>query len=564
MRLVSNFRGSRFSGAMSRIISGLTNTNSTGGDSLNCAGSLLAYAANTIRYGCLDDKRAILVEAGVTNRLKSSEALDGADWVKTANGAGTAPIVLSTTGADPSGGNKAVLFQFETGGSTNSDESAVRNQASFAFDGNGVGSVWLWTPSGVAIARLRIDYDGGSILKNVTITTTPRRYFIFSGTTSRTSIRYFQVKLRGNSGTSTSAQIYVWGAQAEQTTDVDLETRQVWLEGDSFVAGASADGIAHSLSAIVKQRLNSSTSTAVGGSTMTDIVNRVINNAATYSGYDLFVWDGSANGFTDIPTLMGHLATIDSTHTGDWYYIPPITDSTESVITAEMSREIRDAAIAAGYNVIDPWPVIWRLSDGSVTDEDAVAAGLVPPSLFLDTVHLTAYALFEFADIIEPQAIKYATSYIKTMGAAQERSSDLVSGALIDNLTGGARVRSLARMETAAGSTDVVFQLDDGSNDNRIVMYWDSSAEQYVFELFSGGVSQGAASYAADLGEMLDVDMTFTSAAISGTVNGGAVFAPLSGGYSEPDVARIGCDAADGGVPARMLCSKFLVDGVPV
>lgn len=52
-----------------RLMAGLANANSTGGYALSCAGSLNAYAANTLRWGCLDGQRAVLVEAGATNLL---------------------------------------------------------------------------------------------------------------------------------------------------------------------------------------------------------------------------------------------------------------------------------------------------------------------------------------------------------------------------------------------------------------------------------------------------------------------------------------------------------------
>ncbi|MDF2143192.1 hypothetical protein [Paenirhodobacter sp. CAU 1674] len=154
------------------------------------------------------------------------------------------------------------------------------------------------------------------------------------------------------------------------------------------------------------------------------------------------------------------------------------------------------------------------------------------------------------------------TSRIYTSGAAATRAADLVTAPITADVSGGVRVRGTFRMEAVTGGYDRVFQVDDGNNDDRIALYRDTVAGSFKAEVYSAGVSQVVAAYSgAGIGDVLDVDLIFSASGISGTINGDVVSAAGSGGYTPPTIARIGA-AVSGSVPARLLCSEFLVTGV--
>jgi hypothetical protein len=69
---------------------------------------------------------------------------------------------------------------------------------------------------------------------------------------------------------------------------------RVWMEGDSYAAGASGAGLCFSLRALGFTVIVA----AVGGSTMTDIRDRLIADAGMARHCKIVVWDGSQNGYT--------------------------------------------------------------------------------------------------------------------------------------------------------------------------------------------------------------------------------------------------------------------------
>ncbi|WP_226552986.1 phage head spike fiber domain-containing protein [Celeribacter naphthalenivorans] len=155
------------------------------------------------------------------------------------------------------------------------------------------------------------------------------------------------------------------------------------------------------------------------------------------------------------------------------------------------------------------------------------------------------------------------TSYIPTNGAAASRAADLVTAPLTGDYPNGVRVRGTFRLDAIAGNFDRLFALDDGTTNNRILFYRHKTAGNFQMSVVAGGASQGVMSYSGStLGETLEVDLTITPDAISGTINGDTVSAALSGAYTAPTIARLGHSLGGVNIPARLLCSKLLVSEV--
>jgi hypothetical protein len=155
------------------------------------------------------------------------------------------------------------------------------------------------------------------------------------------------------------------------------------------------------------------------------------------------------------------------------------------------------------------------------------------------------------------------TSFINSAGAATARDADLVTAPITADVSADVRVRGTFRVELEKDEYNIIFALDTGNLANRIVMNWQKSTATFNVALFSGGTKQGDFSYSgAALGDTVEVDLTFTASAITGTINGDAVSQALAGAYTPPATARIGHTAGGASIPGRLLCSKFIVTGV--
>ncbi len=132
------------------FVAGLSNANATGGIALSCAGSLLAYAANTLRWGCLDGKRAVLVEATATNFVKRSSHTEDYPWATTVSGAGlTSTLVGAGTDGDVPYADFAITGTNTGGGATLFVSQSAYSVAPAAVGQNWSSSVYAKVVSGV-------------------------------------------------------------------------------------------------------------------------------------------------------------------------------------------------------------------------------------------------------------------------------------------------------------------------------------------------------------------------------------------------------------------------------
>lgn len=203
---------------------------------------------------------------------------------------------------------------------------------------------------------------------------------------------------------------------------------------------------------------------------------------------------------------------------------------------------------AAATSTTTSWPYGVAISDGSNSRF---------PSIVTDgTETLTVFGG-------QVEAGSAATSYIPTSGSAATRAADLVTAPITADVSNGVRVRGTFRMDAVKGGYDRVFQFDDGDNDNSMTLHWVAALGAFRVEQWANSVSQGGVNVAGpELGDTCQFDISFTPAGVVGVLAGVSFSFAGAGGYVVPTVARLGSNTIGGAIPARLLCSKFLVSGV--
>ncbi|WP_417262641.1 phage head spike fiber domain-containing protein [Celeribacter sp.] len=156
------------------------------------------------------------------------------------------------------------------------------------------------------------------------------------------------------------------------------------------------------------------------------------------------------------------------------------------------------------------------------------------------------------------------SSPILTTGTPASRATDIVTVPLTGDYTNGVRVRGTFRMEDDINTNfDRLFQLDDEIGNQVVVFWWSTVAMAYRLQVFSGAVLRLQYDYdGAGIGDLLDIDITFTSSGVTGSINGDEIDETPSGGFPAVATAYLGNRASGDRAPTRLLCSKFIVEGV--
>jgi hypothetical protein len=154
---------------------------------------------------------SLLLEPSRTNLLPHSEYFGASDWVKLGAGTGDVPIITKNYAISPEGVQNATRIQLNLNGGTGSSS----NQSLFYDD---LGAKTGDYTRSVYIKSLTTDTDlyfGGTLNDRKIITaTTEWQRFDFKSTLSAQSL-YVTIGLRGTTGSSDTADILVWGFQAE-------------------------------------------------------------------------------------------------------------------------------------------------------------------------------------------------------------------------------------------------------------------------------------------------------------------------------------------------------------
>lgn len=157
--------------------------------------------------------RGLLIEESRANLLAYSNTFNDPIWTTNKSGGGALPIVTAASGTSPDGTNNAYRVQFNAGGTTSADFSLIQQIVTgLANPHTGTRSLWMKSYDGstyqVALRSLGAltytVFSVGPIWTRVTHTDT-----------SSTANDGIQLIVRGTYGTSTTADILVYGAQFE-------------------------------------------------------------------------------------------------------------------------------------------------------------------------------------------------------------------------------------------------------------------------------------------------------------------------------------------------------------
>lgn len=165
----------------------------------------------------------------------------------------------------------------------------------------------------------------------------------------------------------------------------------LWLEGDSYVAGAQGVGLSSSLARLTNY---TPVNQGIGGSNLEQIATRVAETASSTRRLPLVLWDGDTNDFGSLPDDLSRFASIvGAADHARFLIVAPAPRSGQSAAQQAATRALAEALLAEyGNRAVDPMPVLAALAD-PVTDDSNLANGTVPASLLQDGVHLTGAAM---------------------------------------------------------------------------------------------------------------------------------------------------------------------------
>ena len=153
-----------------------------------------------------------LFEPQSTNLITYSEDISQSSWVKQSAGVALSPVVTASYAISPDGGLNASRVIFNTGGGSTSSDFSQINDPVVVSIGNVTTSVYIKsnTASNYTMSLLNAFGSYTSIL----VTTEWQRFQVSVAAVSTSSS--FRLRLRPTEGTSSVADVLVWGAQVEE------------------------------------------------------------------------------------------------------------------------------------------------------------------------------------------------------------------------------------------------------------------------------------------------------------------------------------------------------------
>lgn len=171
-----------------------------------------------------------------------------------------------------------------------------------------------------------------------------------------------------------------------------IPTYRFYAEGDSFVDGSGGVGVGPRLGILSRKQV---AWTALGGSTITNIRDRIIAASTSLKSLPTIIWDGDANSYG---TVSGYLFTYDQVisaigHNRFVVVGPPVRAGLSSQDQIDYAAITSGLISAYGVNrVVDAMPILIAAGN-PVADAAQISAGQVPASLLQDGVHLTDVAM---------------------------------------------------------------------------------------------------------------------------------------------------------------------------
>jgi len=164
------------------------------------------------------------------NLLKWSEDFSNAVWTKSASGTGVTPIVTANHGIAPDNTQTADRIQFNKGaGNTTSDLSNMNQILSGMINPHTV-TISIYLKSNDANSyQIALREGESTTLKIITVTTEWQRFFVSVNNYASVNAS-LQLILRGTYGTSSTADLLVWGAQLELSPSATTYQRTTDLQ----------------------------------------------------------------------------------------------------------------------------------------------------------------------------------------------------------------------------------------------------------------------------------------------------------------------------------------------
>ena len=181
-------------------------------------GLIATASADTVRVDYVDSVPMILVEPSATNLLPYSEDFSNSAWSKFGAGTGVAPTVTPDFGTSPDGTLSASRVQFNKGSGTSIGDMSIIHDSSQTSSG-ATTSKSVYLKSNTTEAHEMVIYEvtdaSGTNVKKIKVTPDWQRFHVYgaiSATTTGITIGLREISV---SGLSNTADVLVWGAQAE-------------------------------------------------------------------------------------------------------------------------------------------------------------------------------------------------------------------------------------------------------------------------------------------------------------------------------------------------------------
>jgi hypothetical protein len=182
------------------------------------SGLIQSATANTVRVDNSLGYPAMLIEPSATNLLPYSEDFSNPAWIQYAAGTGVTPIVTPDFGTSPDGTVSASRIQFNKGSGTGSaNMSFIYDSAQTSSGATTSKSVYLKsnTTEAYEMVIYESQYASGSNVKKITVTPDWQRFDIYGAIPAITTGIVIGLRELNVSGLSNTADVLVWGAQAE-------------------------------------------------------------------------------------------------------------------------------------------------------------------------------------------------------------------------------------------------------------------------------------------------------------------------------------------------------------
>lgn len=166
---------------------------------------------NLPRVDYTDGTSSLLVEPQSTNLVTSSEDFTDSSWTKLGAGTGSTSVVTSNYAISPDGTQNATRLVCDlNGGTTTSDQSIIYDLDS----SNTSQSISIYIKSNTGLNQ-NIYFANTYGTGDTAIVTSEWQRFEFNHSTSNHT---FSLGLRGDTGADDTADILIWGAQAESNS----------------------------------------------------------------------------------------------------------------------------------------------------------------------------------------------------------------------------------------------------------------------------------------------------------------------------------------------------------